>query len=96
METSMHFLHHDGWQLFTWEERDTQKLNEVWVMEGTHELALRHELCHCLGSLAVGKRVLLKGVVDLFSSTYCSRYLNLIHYAIRSSTYIDASWLYIC
>ena len=78
MKTRQQSLHDEGGQSRAGEEGDAQKLDDVRVAYGAHQLALSHELGHGLGQLV---RPSLQDGVDCFGGGFHGKG-HLLHLAI--------------
>ena len=85
MKTRQQSLHDEGWQSRAGKESDAQKLDDVRVAEGAHQLTFPHELgCGSADSAARDLSRVMEEVVDLFGCADGSRYGHLLHGAIGS------------
>ena len=95
MKTRQQSLHDEGGQLRVGEDGDSQKLDDVRVEEGAHQLALLYKANGgFFDVLLVELGVVLEEVVHLFHGADSSPYLDLIHAAVGSGPYLGASKLY--
>ena len=86
MKTRQQSFHDEGGQSRAWKEGDAQKLDDVRVAEGAHELALSHELTRGLGNTS------LQDGVDGFGG--CGhRESHLVHCAVGPATNVGPSEL---
>ena len=86
MKTRQQSLHDEGGQSRAGKEGDAHKLDDVRVAEGTHQLALSHELIS--GSANLGSRDLgavQEDVMDLLGGADGSGNSHFLHAAVGSS-----------
>ena len=92
MKARQQSLHDEGWQSGAGKEGDTQKLNDVRVAEGAHQLTFPHELGRGSSNLGRGDLgAIQKDVVDLFGGADGSRHGRLLHAAVGSGADSDTS-----
>ena len=85
MKTRQQSLHDEGGQSRAGKEGDAQKLDDVRMAEGAHQLALPHELVRCLGLILDRPVALLQEGVDGFGGGG-HRESHLVHSAIGPAT----------
>ena len=92
MKTRQQSLHDEGGQSRAGKKGDAQKLNDVRVAEGAHQLALPHELVRGLGQILDRPVALLQEGVNGFGGGG-HRESHLVHSAIGPSSDPGASEL---
>ena len=91
VETRHQLLHDQCGHPRAGQETHAQKLDDVRVAEGAHQLALPHELARrLLDALARHLPRVLEEVVDLLCGAHCSRNGYLLYAAVRASPYCRA------
>ena len=96
MKARQQSLHDEGWQSRAGKETHAQKLDDVRVAEGAHQLTFPHELGGRLADL--GRRDLgavQEHFVDLFGGADGSRHGHLLHAAVGSCADSDTSEPYV-
>ena len=86
MKTRQQSLHDEGRQSRVGKEGDAQKLDDVQVAEGAHQLALPHQFARGLGQTS------LQHGVDGFGGGG-HRESHLVHFAVGPATNVDPSEL---
>ena len=85
MKARQQSLHYEGWQSRAGKETQAQKLDDVRVAEGAHQLAFPHELGRGLADCCdrdLG--CIQEEIVDLFGGADGSRHSHLLHAAVGS------------
>ena len=91
MKVCQQSLHYKGGQLRAGKEGDAQKLDDVRVSEGAHQLAFSHKTDGCffyIGGRYLG--VVSKEIVDSFGGADGSSYDYFLHAAVGSGTDFSA------
>ena len=85
LETSYQLLHDQCGHPRVGQETDSEKLDDVRVAEGAHQLTLPHKLARCLfDALARDLPRVQEEVVDLLCGARCSRNGYLYYTAVRA------------